>query len=128
MLLREVILGFLWKIRKITLQNLLWPNGYSKKLHGMLKNIFRDIGYVCLVNIMKSTRNNLSWDFLWYAQEYFKKGRKSILESTKIIWLYFQNREKIKSASVIQSIEFLKKCTKTVFQGKKQNRIPLKTN
>lgn len=31
-----------------------------KKLHGMFKNILREIGYVCFINIMKSTRNTFN--------------------------------------------------------------------
>ena len=60
MLPRGIILGFKWKIWKITAQNLLWANGYSKKLHGMLKIIFKDIGYVCFISIMKATRNTFN--------------------------------------------------------------------
>ena len=95
MLLRGVILGFLRKIWKVTVQNLLWANGYSKKLHGMLKNILKDIGYACFINIIKSRNTlnnilrkvgNLFWDCLRYAQEYIKGCRKSILESKKIIF------------------------------------------
>ena len=60
----------------------------------MLKNVLREIeNNICLINIMKPTRNtfknilrevgNLSRGCLRYAEEYIKRGKKSILWSKK---------------------------------------------